>query len=314
MKFKRKRFDSVQNSVRSSASGFPAGSRIIVAVSGGADSVALLAALKKSGRFNLLALHCNFHLRGDESLRDELSVRSLCARLDVPLMVRDFDIPEYIRQHPGTSVEVACRELRYDWFRRVADGVGVLRIAVAHNADDNIETLMLNLMRGAGTSGLKGMSADNGTVWRPLLGVPRKDILEFLKDEGLDYVVDSTNLESEYGRNFMRNEVLPLLRSRWPGLDKAVSRTLHHLRDENRVVENAVRRALPADGNTLDVRAVLGFGSPELLIRRFIEPLGPRTTTAGEILGAIHAEKSDVRRWSLPGGTVELRGGRLILK
>lgn len=287
--------------------------RIAVAVSGGADSTALLAALAATGRADLLALHCDFHLRGAESLRDERHVRALCRGLGVAVIVRDFNVDAYIKEHPGTSAEMACRDLRYRWFGDVMKAVGALRLAVAHNAGDNAETLLLNLLRGSGTAGLKGMVPDNGRIWRPLLTVPRRDILQYLEERQIDYVTDSTNLESEYRRNYLRNEILPRLRDKWPGADTALARSLECIAAENAVVEQALLQALPVDGEPLHSRTVLDFAAPELLVRRYLAPLRPRTTTASEVVAAMRAAKPAVRTWQLPGGKAELRGGRLSI-
>ena len=123
--------------------------RILVALSGGPDSVALLRALLATGKYECYAAHCNFHLRGEESMRDERFVRDLCQRLDVPLSVKDFDVAAWQQEHGG-SVEMACRELRYDWFEKERERLRCSRIAVAHHADDQVETFFLNLMQRAG--------------------------------------------------------------------------------------------------------------------------------------------------------------------
>jgi len=157
--------------------------RVLAGVSGGADSVALLLALRSDPHMELTAVHCNFHLRGEESDRDMLFVEQLSGRLGVPLVTVHFDVPEYIRRN-GVSVEMACRDLRYAEFRRIMSQVGAGRIAVAHNADDNAETLLLNLMRGAGVAGLRGMRPDTGEVIRPLLSLSRADIERYLDAKG----------------------------------------------------------------------------------------------------------------------------------
>lgn len=288
--------------------------RVVAAVSGGADSVALLYALTSCRGVEVVAAHCNFHLRGEESDRDCHEVQKLCCRLGVALEIKDFDTIGYLSDHKGISVEMACRELRYDWFAEVVERHNADRLVTGHNADDNIETLFLNLLRGSGTSGLRGMREDTGKILRPLLGISRKEILEYLGESKLDFVTDSTNLDSDYRRNFLRNEVIPLLRSRWEGLDKAITRSLKLLSAENDLVEESVDAVIPKDGEGLDRNTVLNFAAPELLVRRYIASVSPRNTTASEIVAAMKADKSDVRKWSLPGGVVELRGGILRIK
>lgn len=286
--------------------------KIIVTVSGGADSLTLLHALR-STKAEILAAHCNFHLRGDESMRDQHHVEQICKNLGVELIVKDFDVDGFINSSKGNSVEMACRKLRYDWFDQLAEQHGADRIATGHNADDNIETLFLNLMRGSGTTGLKGMVPDNGRIWRPLLRFHRHEIEGYLKECGIDFITDSSNLSSDYRRNFLRNEVIPMLRSRWEGFDKALDRSITLLRSENRVVAACVEENLPTNGEPLKATVVLRFPDPELLVRRYIEPLNPFTTTAGEVVAAIKANKPDLKTWSLKGGKLILRNGELQL-
>lgn len=287
--------------------------KVIATVSGGADSVAMLSALCKTG-INVVAAHCNFHLRGDESMRDQRHVERICNSLDVPLASVDFDVEAYLNAHKGTSVEMACRNLRHEWFATLMTDFAADRIATGHNADDNIETLFLNLMRGSGTSGLRGMLPDTGKIWRPLLSFHRNEILRYLDCMGIDYVTDSTNLQSDYRRNFLRNEIIPQLRSKWAGFDKALDRSIELLREENKVVTECVEKALPKSGKPLHTDVVCCFPDPELLVRRYIEPLGPFTTTASEVVAAIAADKPSSKIWKLRHGDLMLRNHRLYLR
>jgi len=184
--------------------------KTLVALSGGADSVALLRLLLEAGA-KVVALHCNFHLRGKESERDEQFVTALCERLGVELHVRHFDTRK-VAEQKGISIEMAARELRYQWFEEMRIKLGCDHIAVAHHRDDQAETVLLNLVRGTGLRGLAGMRPLNGVVIRPLLSFSRKEILDYLASKGQDYVTDSTNLEREALRNRLRLDVLPLLR------------------------------------------------------------------------------------------------------
>lgn len=290
------------------ANGF---SKIIAAVSGGADSVALASLLASCDKVETIVAHCNFHLRGEESMRDERFVRDLCAGLGLRLATIDFNVGEYMAAHKGTSVEMACRRLRYDWFASLMEETGADRIATGHNADDNIETLLLNLLRGSGTSGLKGMLADNGRIWRPLLRTHRCEIVDYLKARNLGHITDSSNLSSDYRRNFLRNEVIPLLKTRWSGFDKALDRSVRLVGEDNRIVSHFIIEAVPDGKDSLEVADILAFPSPESLVRRFIEPVGPFTTTASEIIAAIRAQKPHARLWKLMRGTVTLRNRRL---
>ena len=184
---------------------------VLVAVSGGADSVALLDVLLRAG-YNCIAAHCNFHLRGLESDRDEAFVRNLCATMNVPLEVQHFDTRTYAQaQH--VSIEVAARDLRYRWFDEVARTHNCQAIAVAHHMNDQAETILMNLKRGTGIRGLCGMRSvsanpmtpDSVPVVRPLLCTTRDYIEHYLRDKrGLSWVNDSTNNDTAIRRNAIR--------------------------------------------------------------------------------------------------------------
>lgn len=151
---------------------------VLVGVSGGADSIALLTILVESG-YSCIAAHCNFHLRGDESLRDEQFVREYARKLDVPFLMTDFDTRKYAADR-HLSIEMAARELRYGWFEEQRAATGAQAVAVAHHRDDSVETLLMNLVRGTGIRGMSGIRPRNGFVVRPLLAVSREDVLEWL--------------------------------------------------------------------------------------------------------------------------------------
>ena len=181
----------------------------IVALSGGADSVALLLLLKNAG-FNVHAAHCNFRLRGAESDRDEVFCVELCHRLGVELHRVHFDTREYAELHK-VSIEMAARELRYRWFEQLREDIGAAGICVAHHRDDSVETVILNMVRGTGVHGLVGIRPRNGYILRPLLCVSRDEIEGFLTSCGQKYITDSTNLEDEATRNKVRHHIIPEL-------------------------------------------------------------------------------------------------------
>ena len=219
--------------------GLEASAMVFVALSGGADSTALLLILRELG-YRLHALHCNFHLRGEESNRDQRFVEELCQRLDVPLSVRHFDTAAVAKRR-GISIEMAARDLRYEWFREKvkrlkgekvkklrgekvkrnrAEGFSTFQlfnfstfVAVGHHQDDQAETLLLNLLRGTGLRGLAGMSPRSENIIRPLLCLSHSEILAFLEQRGQPYVTDSSNSERTFQRNRLRLDVIPLLRS-----------------------------------------------------------------------------------------------------
>ena len=166
--------------------------KYLVAISGGADSVCLLLKMIEEGR-SVEAVHCNFHLRGDESDRDEAFVVSLCQRLGVPLHRVHFDTKEYAALHK-VSIELAARELRYRYFEQLRQDIGAEAIMVAHHRDDNVETVLMNMVRGTGIRGMAGIRPVNGHILRPLLDMSRADIVAYLARKGETYVTDSTNL------------------------------------------------------------------------------------------------------------------------
>ena len=251
---------------------------VLVTLSGGADSVALLLVLRALG-YPCRACHCNFHLRGDESARDEAFVRSLTSRLGVECSFVDFDVDGYRSTH-DCSVEMACRRLRYDWFEQLRSRYGCRAIAVAHHADDCIETFFLNLLRGTGISGIVGIKPRNGDVVRPLLCVRRADIEDYLSAVGESFVVDSTNLQTEYKRNKIRNIIMPTLLSEFPGADQAILDTLANLRGDLEVFRAAVgerrNQLCRYEGSQLhvDLIGLLRSEHPSTLLHEFLHPYG----------------------------------------
>lgn len=251
---------------------------VLVALSGGADSVALLRVLLALG-YHCHAAHCNFHLRGEESNRDESFVAELCRSLDVPLDVKHFDVPAFMKRN-GVSLEMACRELRYSWFEELMVEHGCRCIAVAHHNDDNIETFFLNALRGTGIAGLTGMRARNGNVVRPLLGVSRSEILQWLESLQQNFVTDSTNLENDARRNRLRNVVLPAIYREFEGAKDALLKTIENMtrchdlyRESVGVMRNIVS---DCDGDTLviDTEILNSFDSREMLLYEILKPLG----------------------------------------
>lgn len=187
---------------------------VLVALSGGADSVSLLDVLLRAG-YTCVAAHCNFHLRGEESNRDEAFVRDLCKQMNVELEVTDFDTIEYTRTHE-VSIEVAARELRYRWFDEMARKHGCQAVCVAHHQNDQAETILLNLKRGTGIRGLAGMRPvsanpivpESVPIVRPLLCTTRGYIEHYLKDKRhLNWVTDSTNSDTSITRNAIREQL-----------------------------------------------------------------------------------------------------------
>ncbi len=201
-----------------------AGAKVIVGTSGGADSVALLHILKQLG-FQCIVAHCNFHLRNEESDRDELFVQELATKLDLEYHKIDFDTVENATTNK-ISIEMAARNLRYNWFEELRAELNAEAIAVAHHADDNVETLLMNLTRGTGLRGMTGIPVRNGLVIRPLLCCSRNEIINYLNIIDYNYVTDSTNSQNDYVRNRFRNEIIPIFESINPAFRQTISDTI----------------------------------------------------------------------------------------
>lgn len=208
---------------------FALNGKVLVALSGGADSVALLRVLIDLG-YTCECAHCNFHLRGEESDRDEQFVCSLCQEHQIPLHVKHFETESYAKEKQ-ISIEMAARELRYAWFEELRKETKANVIAVAHHRDDSVETFLLNLIRGTGINGLKGIQVKNGNIVRPLLETSREDILNYLVFLNQDYVTDSTNFQDEYMRNKIRLNILPMMKEMNPSIMESIQDTAQKLAD-----------------------------------------------------------------------------------
>ncbi len=215
---------------------------VLVALSGGADSVALLRVLLRLG-YSCVAAHCNFHLRGNESQRDELFVRDLCQQMQVTCHVESFDTESYAEEH-ALSIEMAARDLRYAFFRRLMKEYDIQFVAVAHHRSDQAETVLLNLLRGSGIHGLTGMKPEYNGVVRPLLDCSKQEILQYLTDLGQDYVMDSSNLSTEPQRNKIRLEVVPLLETINPQAVSAINRSAEYLLQAEKLLKSSVSAEL----------------------------------------------------------------------
>ena len=274
--------------------------RVLVALSGGADSVALLRVLLSLG-YQCECAHCNFHLRGEESDRDENFVRHLCGSLSVPLHVVHFQTEVYAARH-HLSIEMAARELRYAWFEQLREERSVSFIAVAHHRDDSVETFLLNLMRGTGIDGLKGIAAKNGRVVRPLLQQSRADILDYLQAIGQDFVTDSTNLQDEYMRNKIRLNILPLMRELNPSVAESIEETAQRLSEVASVYHRDRAEALDRKVVCLSpvvqkvaIRDILADIAPLSFLYELLSPLGFNSCQVKDIHRCLSVPQSGKR-------------------
>ncbi|MDO4319089.1 MAG: tRNA lysidine(34) synthetase TilS [Bacteroidales bacterium] len=275
--------------------------KVIVACSGGADSVALLASLVELG-YDCVAAHCNYHLRGAESMRDADHVLDTAARLDVDVYLKDFDV-DARRRATGESIEMACRALRYDWFRSLLDRDCAQAVAVGHHREDQIETFFLNLMRGTGIAGLTGMSSRNGDIVRPMLGCSRADIEDYLRYRGLTWVDDSTNAGDDFARNRIRNRLMPLMAELFERPDEAILRTMSMLRDNRAVYDRAIAsaRSTYTDIATGDIDlTALSAAEPQARVLLF-EMLRGEGFNRTQTDGMLAAAARDGGRFTAPG-------------
>lgn len=209
--------------------------RYLVGVSGGADSVCLLRMLLSQNKHCIVA-HCNFHLRGSESDEDENFVRLLAATHNCQFIKTDFDTTKYAAEHK-ISIEMAARDLRYEWFEAMRIQHNCDYIAIAHNLNDSVETFFLNLTRGTGLQGLTGIAPVRGHIVRPLLNTSRQEILQLLELMHQDYRTDSTNADVAYKRNRIRHNILPEMESMNPSFLRTMARTMDNLRAANQALE-----------------------------------------------------------------------------
>jgi tRNA(Ile)-lysidine synthase len=248
--------------------------RVIVGLSGGMDSMTLIDVLLSLG-YNCMAVHCNFHLRGEESERDAAFVEQWCESAKVGLVSVDFDTYRYAAEHK-ISIEMAARELRYKWFEDIRKEHHADAIAVAHHRDDLAETVLLNLIRGTGIRGLSGISPKNNSIVRPLLGVSRDEIEAYVDERKLPFIFDSSNSDDAFVRNFLRLNVIPLLEKINPSVKNAIYRTAQHVGEARKIydfyVENQ-KKAIFA-GNRINIDKLKTTLSPATMLFEILSPFG----------------------------------------
>ena len=268
--------------------------KIIVALSGGPDSVALLHLLLKLD-YKCIAAHCNFHLRMEESDRDALFVRKLTDEIGVKLEYIDFDTINYAKNN-NISIEMAARELRYTWFQKLAEIHNANVIATGHHADDNIETLLINLVRGTSIKGLSGIPVKNGIIVRPMLSCSREEIYEYLNENNLTYIIDSTNNESDYVRNKIRNKVLPLLEEINPSVKMTLNSNIERFNEIRSVYEQSMEEKIrkvvhkTETDIKIDLKKLLESKSENLILFEVLYPLGFHPSVIEQIISSVNAE------------------------
>jgi len=212
--------------------------QVLLAVSGGIDSVVMTDLFCTSG-YDCILLHCNFELRGEESDGDEAFVRSLAARYEIPVFVKHFDTAGFAEDN-GISIQMAARELRYEWFNTVYHQQQADQIATAHNLNDSVETVFLNLSRATGIKGLTGIPVQNRHYIRPLLFATREEIENYARLHHLQYREDSSNKSRRYQRNMIRHDVFPLFESINPGFIRTMGENISRFSDAHNIYRKKV--------------------------------------------------------------------------
>lgn len=282
--------------------------RLLAALSGGADSVALLLVLKRLG-YAVDAVHCNFHLRGEESERDAAFCEELCRHENIPFHRKDFDTLSHARARKE-SIELSARNLRYGYFEQLRCELPARFVCVGHHRDDNVETVLMNLVRGTGLVGLRGILPLNGSIARPLLCVSRREIEDYLCLLKQEYVTDSTNLQADVTRNKIRLKVLPLLSEINPQAAANIDRAARHLREAGKML-TGVLAADDGDGVIL-VKDVLSSPSPSFVLYERLKKYAFSPAQISEIAGSLEGPSG--RRWLSPTHELVTDRGRLLLE
>lgn len=263
--------------------------KLLLAVSGGVDSVVLCELCKQAG-YDFMIAHCNFNLRGAESDRDEQFVKELGKKYGVETLVKQFDTEKYAAENK-LSTQEAARELRYSWFKELIDQSTnqPIHLLTAHHADDNNETLLMNFFRGTGLHGLTGIPVSNDHIRRPLLAFSKETIIEFAKEHKLEFVEDSSNQSSKYTRNFFRNELIPAITKVYPQVKENLQANINRFREIEKLYKFSVgelkKKICKQKRNEIHipVKLLMGFNN-RALIYEIISPYGFQEKQLDEVI------------------------------
>jgi tRNA(Ile)-lysidine synthase len=281
---------------------------LLAAVSGGMDSVLMVHLLQSSG-YKFAIAHCNFQLRGTEADADQQFCKQLAQQLNVAFHTINFDTQNHATENK-MSIQMAARELRYQWFEQLRQQFNYTAIALAHHQNDTIETILLNLVRGTGIAGLHGILPKNGHLVRPLLFLSRHEIAQLVKTNGYLYVEDSSNSSTKYARNKLRHEVIPKLQELNPSLEKTFESNLKHFRDLESLLELRLAELkellliFVGDEVHLPLDGVKALNPQRLLLFKLLAEYGFNETSVDDLIAALDKH---------PGRVFESAGFKLIL-
>jgi tRNA(Ile)-lysidine synthase len=294
---------------------FTGDSKLLAAISGGMDSV-LMAHLLKAGNYNFDIAHCNFQLRGDEALDDQEFCRNLAKQLGVNFFTVNFDTLTYAGFNK-LSIQMAARQLRYQWFEQLRQEHGFDAVTLAHHQNDTVETILLNLTRGTGIAGMHGILPKTGTLARPMLFMDRDEVVKAVMQNNLAYVEDSSNASVKYARNKIRHEVIPILKELNPNLEKTFDRNLRHFRELEQLLQqrlDKVRNDLFVYEDTdihLSISKLKNLNPAHLFLYGLLQHYGFNEATIDDLLASL--DKHSGRVFEGQGYRIILDRDRLIL-
>jgi tRNA(Ile)-lysidine synthase len=276
--------------------------KLLIAVSGGADSMALLYLLASLSK-NIAVAHCNFGLRGTESDLDENLVVNTCKQLNIPVFSKRFETEKYVKKH-AVSLQMAARELRYEWFHQLCYDHPFQWMATAHHQDDNVETILMNILRGTGIAGLKGIPLQNGLIIRPLLFAHKKQLVAYLNMNNYAYRTDLSNHENKYTRNKIRNIILPLLSELNHNATQHIHQLSEHATFASGIIQEKMSQlrqqylSIESSVITIEYETVSQLNFPKLYLYELISTYGFKSSQCEWIHKSFLANTSGTRFFS----------------